>query len=156
LAGLLDPAGILPHNFHLPETSSEPKQYLWEHTSELREIDATRHIHLQVLYQWLEDSLMDAIDQAGWPLSRWLAAGYFTLQTRHDSEILELPGLGDSVSITSRLVDMHRLGGTWLQEVQRSVDGQLLAKDYSTGVFLNLNGRPASPPSEIFEAIQFG
>jgi len=74
---------------------------------------------------------------------------------RHGNRCLA-PAPNDTVRITSRLIDARRLGGTWLIEVQNLADGQLLARDYSTGVHLNLEGRPAAPPAQIIQDIQFG
>ncbi len=148
--------GGLPREFHTPAASIETRRYSWDHCIELREVAPDKLVHPQALYQWLEESLFDASAQAGWPLERWFASGFFTLQTRHDSEIFTLPRRGENIRITSRIVEVRRLGGTWLQEVHRTADDQLIARDYSTGVFLNLDGRPAAPPAEILNDIQFG
>ncbi len=148
--------GVLPHDWRPPPAASEVQEYRWDHRVGLSEVGPTRRVHLEALYHWLEESILDASTQAGWPLERWLAAGFFTLQTRHNTEILSLPGAGDAVRIKSRLVEARRLGGTWLLQVETAGDGQVLVRDYSTGVHLNLQGRPASPPLQITQDIQSG
>jgi YbgC/YbaW family acyl-CoA thioester hydrolase len=148
--------GILPRDPRKAPDPSQAKRYFLDHRVERNEVDPTGHIHLQALFRMLEESLSSACDQAGWPVERWLAAGFFTVQTRHDCQILSLPKAGEDVRIMSQLVEVRRLGGTWLIEAQDPTDGRLLARDYSTGIHLNLEGRPASPPSRILENIQFG
>jgi acyl-CoA thioesterase FadM len=36
--------------------------------------------------------------------------------------------------------------GTWRHEVRRVADGTLIARNYSTGAFLTLDGRPVRAP----------
>jgi acyl-CoA thioesterase FadM len=156
LAALPQAPGTLPRDFHPPAIPPDVRAYHWEHCVGIHEVGAAGHVHPQALYQWLEESIFDACEQAGWPLSRWLAAGIVTYQTRHDTEIHLLPTGDDVVRITSRLVEVRHLGGTWLQEVQRATDGRLFARDYSTGIHVNLEGRPASPPPQIIDDIQHG
>jgi acyl-CoA thioester hydrolase len=151
-----DEQGALPRPFKLPNDSEEVRHYSWEHHVMRAELDAAGHVQLQSIYQWLEQSVFEASAKAGWPIERWLEAGHLTLQTRHDTEFLRFPGASDSIRITSRLVEVRRLRGTWLSEIHSQMDGTLLARDYSTGVFLNLAGRPATPPARIFQEIQFG
>jgi acyl-CoA thioesterase FadM len=149
-------SGALPRGFEAPAAIASAREYRRERIVELGEVDPTGFVHPQALFQWFEESIHDASAQAGWPLARWLAAGVFTLQTRHDAEIFTLPRGGDTVQIASRLIDARRLGGTWLIEVHRSSNHQLLARDFSTGVHLNLEGRPTAPPAQIIQDIQNG
>jgi acyl-CoA thioester hydrolase len=149
-------AGSLPRMRRPVTTASQVRRYSLDHRVGRNEAGPTGHIHLQPFYRLLEESLSNSCEQAGWPTERWLAAGYFTVQTRHETEILSLPRVNEVVRVTSQLIEVRRLGGTWQLDVRRASDGELLAKDHSTGVHLNLDGRPASPPPEILAAIQFG
>ncbi len=65
LAELPQVAGGLPHDFHAPTPSFEARRYSWDHCVELREVALNGYVHPQALYQWLEESLFDASDQAG-------------------------------------------------------------------------------------------
>jgi YbgC/YbaW family acyl-CoA thioester hydrolase len=148
--------GLLPRRFRLPNDSEDVRHYSWEHRVMRAEVDTAGRAQPQSIYRWLEQSVFQASARAGWPIERWLQTGYMTLQTRHDTEFLDFPGAGDPVRITSRLVEVRRLRGTWFSEIRNQMDGTVLARDYSTGVFLNLAGRPAAPPARIFQDIQFG
>ena len=156
LADFPTDAGGLPRGFETPATIPPSREFHREHAVELKEVDPTGRVHPQALFEWFEESIHEASAQAGWPLARWLAAGVFTLQTRHHTEILDLPTTNDVLQLTSRLIDVRRLGGTWLIEVHRASDNRLLARDYSTGVHLNLEGRPTAPPEQIIHDIQNG
>jgi acyl-CoA thioesterase FadM len=131
-------------------------RYQWRHRVMRAELAAHGRAQPQAVYHWLEEAIFNASADAGWPVERWLAEGYFTLNIRHDTSIIELPRLWEEVETTSQIVDLHRLRGTWLVELRRAADGALLVRDYSTGVFLNLDGRPASPPMQLLREIQFG
>ncbi len=146
----------LPRGFDAPAVLPPAREYRREHKIELKEVDPTGRVHPQALFEWFEESIHDASAQAGWPLARWLAAGVFTLQTRHHAEILCLPKGNEVVRLTSRLIEARRLGGTWLIEAHRASDDRLLARDYSTGVHLNLEGHPTAPPAQIIHDIQNG
>lgn len=156
LAASTGEAGVLPRRFNLPVDSEDVRHYDWEHQVMRAEVDTADRAQPQSVYRWLEQSVFQASAGAGWPIERWLETGYLTLQTRHDTEFLDFPAAGDPVRITSRLVEVRRLRGTWFSEIRNQMGGSLLARDYSTGVFLNLAGRPATPPARIFRDIQFG
>ncbi|MGA2111798.1 MAG: acyl-CoA thioesterase [Anaerolineales bacterium] len=156
LARFPNDEGSLPRERRPVSPSSDVRKYSFDHRVQRSEAAPSGHLHLQAFYRLLEESLSNSCEQAGWPVERWLAAGFFTVQTRHDSQILSLPKAGETVRMTSQLVESRRLGGTWQLEMQRGADGQVLARDYSTGVHLNLEGHPASPPVQILKDIQFG
>ena len=101
----------------------------------------------RAIYQWIEEGVFDASGQGDWPFERCLAAGFVVFQMRHDTEFYTLPRLGDDLRFTNRLVDVRRLRGTWLNEIHRRSDGRLLARNYSTGVFLDLSGRRRHQPA---------
>ncbi len=156
LAGFPTAAGSQPKAFELPPCEANVRSYAWQHDAMRCEWDPFGYIQLPALYRWLEEAIFDASAQGGWPLERWQAAGYVTLQLRHDTEIASYPRRQDSIRITSRLIDVRRLLGTWCAEVRRWPDGKLLVRDFSTGVFLDLQGHPASLPTQIGHDIQFG
>lgn len=147
--------------FKLPPDAPDARQYHWPsqeappHKVMLSELSPFGRVHPLAIYHWLQEAVFEASAEAGWPQSRWLEAGFLTLQTRHDTTILAMPRGGDAIRVTSRLTEVRRLRGTWLQEVHRHSDDQLLVRNYSTGVFLNLEGRPAAPPKQMMDDLRF-
>jgi len=101
--------------------------------------------------RWLQEAKFDACAEAGWSLERILAAGTVIVQARHDAELYHPLLPGDQVDIVSWVCDVHRVKGTWRQEIYRG--GQLAVLDYSTGAFLNLAGRPSPPPQGMLDAL---
>lgn len=147
--------------FKLPADEPDARKYHWPsqeappHKVMLSELNPFDRVHPLAIYHWLQEAVFEASAEAGWPQSRWLEAGLLTLQTRHDTTILAMPRGGDAIRVTSRLIEVRRLRGTWLQEVHRRSDDQLLIRNYSTGVFLNLEGRPAAPPKQMMDDLRF-
>lgn len=154
LRSLTDGAGALPRAFKVPGETSGVRRYQWRHKIERAEVGLGGKAHPHVLFEWIEESILSASAAAGWPIERCLASDFVVFQMRHDTRFLSQPALGDSIEITSRLVDVRRLRGTWQNEIRDVANGQLLANNYSTGVFLNLAGRPTSPPAGMMEALQ--
>lgn len=156
LAALPTQAGAAPKPFTAPSDQPRVRSYCWQHRTMRSESDPFGHVHLPAIYHWLEEAIFDASAQAGWPMERWYEQGYFVLQSRHDTLFVDYPQHGEITRITSRLIDMRRLRGTWCVELRRHPSNDLLVRDYSTGVFLDLAGRPASLPARIGRDIQFG
>jgi YbgC/YbaW family acyl-CoA thioester hydrolase len=141
--------GTLPRTGKLPADDPACRRYRWEHRVMQAEVDIHGLAHPQAIYRWLEESVYDASEQAGWPLARWQEMDRAVWQMRHDSEFWIYPQAGDRVRLTAALVDVRRLRGTWRIDIHRLPQEELLARDYSTGVFLDLAGRPAALPEEI-------
>lgn len=156
MAALQGDAATPPRAVVLPEDPPEVRHFHWDHTVMRCEVGPSDQAHPQALFQWFEESIFAATAQAGWSVERCMALDFVVLQIRHETEAYAMARRGETVQLNSRLVDVHRLRGTWLQEVRRQPGGDLLARNFSTGVYLNLAGRPASPPPGMMEAIQFG
>lgn len=157
-AAFLETAGLesgdLPRPFEAPPAATEVRCYRWRHSVERSEVGPDGRLHPHVLFEWIEESILRASAEGGWPIERCLAEDFVVYQMRHDASFHSQPVLGDSVEIVSRLVNARRLRGTWQNEIRSLVDGRLLATNYSTGVFLNLDGRPTSAPPGMIEALQ--
>jgi acyl-CoA thioester hydrolase len=146
--------GELPRPFSVQVEERKLRRYHWWHVVERCEVGAGGRAHAHVLFEWIEESILCACDEAGWPISRLLAANFVVYQMRHDASFFSPALLGEAVEVTSRLVNVRHLRGSWHNEIRSRSDGRLLATDYSTGVFLNLEGRPTTPPPGMIEALQ--
>ncbi len=156
LAGLPRTPGVTPRKFGLPADQTDRVNFHWTHKVMRSEVGWDGRVHPSVVYQWLEESIFSACDDAGWTGRRMREAGFFVLNTRHDTRYEALPTIGDTIRVTSRLIEVRRLRGTWLQEVYETGSGTLMVRDYSTGVFLDRGGRPATPPMEIMDDLRYG
>jgi acyl-CoA thioester hydrolase len=144
----------LPRPFKLPAIDGDIRRYRWRHVVERNEVGPGGWVHPNVFFKWIGESILSASAEAGWPIERYLAADFIVFQMRHDVKFHSRLALGEAVEIDSRLVDVRRLRGTWQNEITKIADGYNVATNYSTGVFLNLSGRPASPPPGMIEALR--
>ncbi len=55
-----------------------------------------------------------------------------------------------------RLISVRRIRGTWIHEIVRPVTSTLLMRDYSTGAFLDWEGRIKPAPNAMMEALVQG
>jgi acyl-CoA thioester hydrolase len=137
--------------YRLPEASRGQRSFHWRHKVRRYELDAMQHVNNAVYLNWVEEAKFRAAEEAGWPLERARAANLVTVQIRHATEYFVPAVYGDEVDVVSRLYDVRRVRGTWLHEVYRQRDGVLLVRNYSTGAFLNLEGRPQRLPEGMLE-----
>jgi YbgC/YbaW family acyl-CoA thioester hydrolase len=144
----------VPRPFSAPAETRAVRRYEWRHSVQRSEVGPGGRVHPHVFFEWIEEGILGASSEAGWPIERCLAQNFVVFQMRHDANLFSMPLLGETVEIASRLVDVRRLRGTWHNEIRSLADGRLLAENYSTGVFLNLDGRPTSPPPGMMEALQ--
>lgn len=146
--------GEAPRAFALPEDDPAVRRYEWEHQIRRVELDPSGHIRPQAAYNWLEESVFDASAEAGWTPERRIAAGFLIFQMRHDTQFFAFPEFGERIRIISRLADTRRFRGTWIQDVVSLNRDALLIRDYSTGIFVDAAGRPATPPPEMMADMQ--
>ena len=141
--------------FTLPEADPRLRTYSLKHTVIRAEIGANGHMRPQALYNWLEEAVFAASAEAGWTPERRREIGLLIFQMRHDTEFLAFPKFGEEIEIVSRLAEVRSFRGTWFQELFLMPQRRLLVRDYSTGVFVNLEGRPTVPPPGSMDNIQF-
>ena len=137
----------------LTAPTADGRVFTWRHDVRRYELDVNQHVNNAVYLNWLEESKLRACAEAGWSLEKMRESDLLVLQTRHDTEYLAPVRYGDEVEIRSRLVDLRRVRGTWQHEMRRAADGALLARNYSSGAFLTLDGRPRQAPAEYLEAL---
>jgi len=141
--------GDEPRTFVLPEDDPEIRHYEWEHRIMRVELDPSGHIRPQAAYNWLEECVFEASAEADWPQERRMASGFLIFQMRHDTQFFAFPEFGERIRIVSRLADARRFRGTWIQDIVSLNRDTLLIRDYSTGIFVDAAGRPATPPPEM-------
>jgi acyl-CoA thioester hydrolase len=147
------PAPLKPF---VPFQDNGAQPFRWRHKVRLYELDVTHRVATAVYFNWLEEATFQASNVVGWPLERMQAEDFIIFQYRHDAEFLEGASLGDEIEITSRLIDVKRVRGTWVHEIVRSGTKTLLMRDYSTGAFLDLEGRIRPGPNAMMEALVEG
>jgi len=128
----------------------------WQHQIRRYEVDASQSVNPAIYLNWIEEAKFRAAATVNWPIVRMLAENFVTFQTRQDTEYFQAARYGDEIDIVSRLYDLRKVRGTWLHEFYRQGSRELIARNYSTGAFLDLNGHPAPAPQAMLEALLNG
>jgi acyl-CoA thioester hydrolase len=140
----------------LPAQGLDAGSFRWRHQVKRYEIDAMQHVNNAVYLNWVEEAKFRAAEAVGWPVERMRAENFVTVQIRHDTEYFLPAVYGDEIEVVSRLFDLRRVRGSWLHEIYRMGSSELLVRNYSTGAFLDLEGRPAPAPQAMLDALLQG
>lgn len=109
----------------------------------------------QAILQWLEHAVFRAAVRAGWRRERMESAGFVTYVVGHHLVLGRPAREGDELTVTSRLVDLRRVSGTWHHEIRGS-HGGLVAADRARGAFLDLEGRTKPAPAGLLDDLLRG
>ncbi len=120
------------------------------------ELDTAGHVNHAAYVNWVGQAYFDALAAAGHPIDPTRRADWMVWQGGHDMEYLAAARADDPVEIFSWVCEAARVRGAWTHEVRQADTGQLLARDYSLGVFVDREGRPTTPPEEFVEGILRG
>ena len=102
----------------------------------------------QAILQWLEHAVFRAAARAGWSRQCMESASFVTYVVGHHLVLGQPAREGDELVVTSRLIDLRRVSGTWQHEIH-AADGGLIAADRARGAFLDLDGRTRPAPAEL-------
>ncbi|MFQ5613382.1 MAG: acyl-[acyl-carrier-protein] thioesterase [Anaerolineae bacterium] len=127
-------------------------RYLSQRRVQHYELDSARHVNNAVYLNWVEQAFFDASSRAGYPPDSLPGQlGVVIIVRRNEIDYFRPAMDGDQIEITSWVNTMARTHGTWIHEMRRAADQTLLARAYSTGAFLDLEGRPRRLP-EVYQA----
>lgn len=136
------PAPLKPFT---PPVEAETVPFFWRHRIRRYQLDMRGVAGVTAYLNWLEEATFRAAGAAGWPTDRMWDENLIILQYRRDIEFFGDAGLGAVIEIESRYVYDGRIRGMWRHEIYRLGDGgerALVARDYSTGAFLDRDLHP--------------
>jgi acyl-CoA thioesterase FadM len=147
----------LPLEAHLPPIDRDAggRPFHFGHIVRSYELGPTAIARPQAIVQWIEHAVFRAAERAGWPRARMEAAGFLTLVIGHHLVLGEPANEGGELVVTSRLIELRRVSGTWHHEVHRQ-DGALVAADRARGAFLDLDGRLRPAPAGLLDDLLRG
>ena len=121
------------------------------------ELDSAGHVNNSAYLNWFEQAMYDALACAGWPVERLQEAGIMMVQAGHEIDYV-MPALdGMPLQIVSQPIELARVRGAWQHEIQHAETGEVLARDYSVGAFLDArSGHPAALPEAFIASLLSG
>ncbi len=155
-----DPSGQLDEfDIHLKRATAFEDNPAFVSTRRVQryELDGAGHVNNAVYLNWFEQAMFDAMARAGWPVVRLAEHGIGMVQVAHEVDYL-LPALdGMPLEIHSRPAEMAHVRGAWTHEIRNAETGEVMARDYSVGAFLDLGtGRPAPLPDAVVQDLLAG
>jgi acyl-CoA thioesterase FadM len=150
-------AAEAPLDDHLPPIHRDAggRPFLFRQVVRSYELGLNAAARPQAIVQWIEHAVFRAAERAGWPRARMQAAGFVTLVVGHHLVVGEPALEGDELVVTSRLIELRRVSGTWHHEVRRE-GGALVAADRARGAFLDLDGRIQTAPAGLLDDLLRG
>lgn len=131
------------------------RPFIFQHTIRTYEVGPGGTVRPQVIVQWLEHAVFRASQRAGWSPERMKEAEFVPLVIGHQLVVGESAMEGETVEVTSRLVQLRRVSGIWHHQVRRA-DGALVAADHTRGAFVDLAGRIHAAPRQILDDLLRG
>ncbi|MBN1287037.1 MAG: acyl-CoA thioesterase [Anaerolineae bacterium] len=120
------------------------------------EIDSLGHVNNTVYLDWLEQAVFEAVESAGYSAARMREMGFATHNGSHEIEYFGSAQAGDLITVTSRLYEVGRVRGAWLQEMRHDGTGELFTRNYNVGIFVDMNGRPVRAPEDWIAQVVAG
>jgi acyl-CoA thioester hydrolase len=117
------------------------------------ELDTACHVNHAVYLNWIEQAYFDALRTAGHPIERTRHEGWLALQGGHEIQYFEPAFDNDEIEITSWVCEIGRVRGAWTHEIHCVNREQLLAREYSLGIFVRHDGKLTNPPQHIIEDV---
>ncbi|HEX8650200.1 MAG TPA: YbgC/FadM family acyl-CoA thioesterase [Pyrinomonadaceae bacterium] len=117
------------------------------------ELDTAWHVNHAVYLNWIEQAYFDALRAAGHPIERTRLEGWLALQGGHDIQYLEPALDNDEIEIKSWVCEVGRVRGAWTHEICCVNREKMLAREYSLGIFVGLDGKPTSLPQQAVEDV---
>lgn len=134
-----------------PAPTENSFRYISRRRVQVREIDTWHHVNHVVYLKWIEQAYFDALRFAGHPVSETRKQGWFAFQGGHEIEYFAPAFDNDEIEIHSRIFEMGKVRGAWMHEIYNAETKQLLARDYSLGIFVDEKGKLISPPKKFIE-----
>jgi acyl-CoA thioester hydrolase len=152
-AGGEEDLGIRTRN---PRSTDGAYRYVSRRPVQFRELDTLRHVNHAAYLDWVGQAYFDATRSINYPPEQTRKEGWMILQAGHSAEFLAPAVADDNIEVVSWVSELGGVRGAWTHEIYNADTRQLLARDYSLGVFVNLEGRPCTLPRQAVDAVLRG
>ncbi len=132
-----------------PRPTPDAHRYTNRRRVQFQELDLVQHVNHAVYLQWAGQACFDALLAAGHPLERML-------QTGHEIQYFAAALDNENIEIVSWIGEVGETGVAWTHEISNADTRKLLARDYSSVIFLNAEHQPASASPQLIEDLLRG
>ncbi|HEY0006242.1 MAG TPA: thioesterase family protein [Pyrinomonadaceae bacterium] len=132
-----------------PQLVEDAYRYRMNRRVQTYELDTARHVNHAVYLNWVEQAYFDALRSSGHAVEQTREEGWLALQGGHDIEYFEPAFDNDEIEVRSWVCELGRVRGAWTHEIYCVNRDRLLAREYSLGIFVNMEGKPVSPPPQF-------
>jgi acyl-CoA thioester hydrolase len=139
-----------------PRPTQDARRYVSRRRVQFHEVDAAQHVNHAVYLRWVGEAYFEAIRAAGHPLEQTSREGWIVFQAGHDIECFAPAFDHENIEIVSWICELGKVRGAWTHEIFNCDSGKLLARDYSLGAFVNLEGKPTVLPEQVLEDVVGG
>ena len=116
------------------------------------ELDPYNHVNHSVYFSYFEAARIEALASVGYDLTRLKLEGFHLVVTEVRAGFHKAAIYGDTLEITSRVVEIKRVSSRWEQTA--TTNGEVVATLEMTGATTDADGRPHRAPTGFNEAIE--
>ncbi|RMD95685.1 MAG: acyl-CoA thioesterase [Calditrichaeota bacterium] len=138
------------------QKTENPARYRLYKNVAIHELDPWGQVRPATFLTWIGQAYFEAIRTAGHPVEQMMAQGWYVLQGGHDLQIFTSPRHYDPLEIVSWICEMGKVRGAWIHEIRHRKTGELFARDYSLGIFTDLQGKIIPYPGQIVDEVIHG
>jgi acyl-CoA thioester hydrolase len=116
------------------------------------ELDPYGHVNHAAYLSYLEHARIGALEGIGWGMDKLRGRGCQVVVVRADVRFRRPATAGDTLTITTGIIDLRPATSRWRQQMWR--DDDLIVEAEITAAFTTAEGQPARPPRELQEALR--
>jgi acyl-CoA thioester hydrolase len=139
-----------------PHDTDGAHRYVSRRPVQFRELDTLRRVNQAAYLDWVGQAYFDAMRSVGYPPEEGRKEGWVVVQAGHCAEFLAPALADDNIEVVSWVSELGGVRGAWTHAIYNADTRELLARDYSLGVFVNLEGKPRALPREVVDAVLRG
>lgn len=117
------------------------------------DLDQNGHVRHSVYSDLAADARTRLVERHGYPSSRFLELRYGPILMREESRYYREVGIGDSISVSFKLVGMSSDGSRWIvQHDMVNAEGEKVARLTVEGTWMDKDSREAiAPPLDLYQ-----
>lgn len=117
------------------------------------ELDSFGHVNNAVYLNYLETAIDEAMSSLGYTVPKLKEMGIVIFLKKLKINFQHPAMLGDELEVRSYVSEAKIVRGTWHQQVINRKNAKILVDAYTTGVFLDVAGKPTKIPEDIVTAL---